>query len=53
MINQAVRLLSDDALWASVSEAGVARVNRLFRADLIVPQYEEYYARVSEGAPRR
>jgi len=53
MVRQAVRLLSDATLWAEVSDAGVARVHRLFRADLIVPQYEEYYARVSEGAPRR
>jgi N-acetyl-alpha-D-glucosaminyl L-malate synthase BshA len=53
MVNQGIRLLQDQSLWQDVSAAGVERVHRLFRADLIVPQYEEYYASVSEGAPKR
>lgn len=53
MVDRAVGLLRDDALWHMVSEAGVARVNERFRADLIVPQYEEYYTRVSEGTRLR
>jgi glycosyltransferase involved in cell wall biosynthesis len=53
MTEKAIELLSTPRLWQAVSDAGVARARALFSAERIVPRYEEYYARVSEGAPRR
>ncbi len=53
MTEKDIELLSTPRLWQAVSDAGVSRARALFSAERIVPRYEEYYARVSEGAPRR
>ncbi len=53
MTAKAIELLSQPPLWQAVSDAGARRARTLFSAERIVPQYEEYYARVSEGAPKR
>lgn len=46
MARTGAELLSNKDLWSRVSRAGVARARSVFGADLIVPAYEEYYARV-------
>jgi N-acetyl-alpha-D-glucosaminyl L-malate synthase BshA len=46
MAASAVALLGDTALHDRVTQAAAARVHRDFRAERVVPMYEEAYARV-------
>jgi N-acetyl-alpha-D-glucosaminyl L-malate synthase BshA len=48
MAAYAIRLLSDPALYASMSQAGVERAKAHFSAEAIAAQYEEIYYRVVE-----
>ena len=49
MAERGTRLLTDPGLWARMSAAGRARAVDLFRADRVVPQYEEFYAEVLDS----
>lgn len=49
MAASAVRLLTDDALHASIRQAGLDLATGKFSAEAVVPRYEELYARVIEG----
>lgn len=46
MAESGTRLLTDPVLWTGMSVAGRERAVDLFRADRVVPQYEEFYAEV-------
>ena len=49
MADRAVKLLTDDALHRSVSEAARSRVVDTFSEERVAPRYEAYYRRVIEG----
>ncbi len=49
MAESGTRLLTDPELWARMSAAGRERAVELFRADRVVPQYEEFYAEVLDS----
>lgn len=48
MAEKAILLLTDSALYQRMSKAAIEHAATHFSADLIVPQYEAFYARVSE-----
>lgn len=51
MADAIVRLLTDDALYASASEAARATAEQRFRDSIVVPMYESYYEEILAGEP--
>ncbi|MCH7533412.1 MAG: N-acetyl-alpha-D-glucosaminyl L-malate synthase BshA [Gemmatimonadetes bacterium] len=51
MVEAGLRILGDDDLWRSLSDAGRALAEERFSAERVVPLYERYYERVL-GAPQ-
>ncbi len=51
MAEAGLRIMGDDDLWRSLSEAGRAVAQERFSAERVVPLYERYYEQVL-GAPR-
>ena len=49
MVEAGLRILGDDDLWRSLSDAGRALAEERFSAERVVPLYERYYERVLGG----
>jgi N-acetyl-alpha-D-glucosaminyl L-malate synthase BshA len=50
LVTRGVELLTNGALWGEVGAGGAERARRLFSSASVVSHYEEYYARVLNGA---
>jgi len=49
MAESGIRLLTDDALRVRIAREGRRTVKKRFCRDLVVPQYEAFYAKTLEA----